>query len=435
MADEDDGGVNRVWLRGFLRGVDCRPLQFRDALGTTLVCNLCGLVARRTASLPCSHVFCEHCLDHCSDGASDNDRRCILDRDVFDLGTVVWSDTRPIDVVKAKVRCWNARYGCDFTGPLRGLLDHFEQDCSFHAVTCPRCQGTQLRSKLADHYRGGCVAPPTSTTRRSHQLASDSAPGGGRHAVPHAPIQDTLAAFESKMNELLEHTRALGTRTSLLQADMSNAREVLARLVPEAATGEGVGLLRGSSSVDTSAARANRVTASGREATSATSARPRPLSCFSMLRKRKCTLSVAFRKGDAVDSADAALSSPLDPEVWTTRCETPDGTCNAKLVLMEENSALSVYGAADQCVDMLNPWVLRSASLARPRKLFPLGGGQLLTPTWVVSRQSRASLLDEGFDRFRSYPFEELCGRGFFSDRDEEVVVLTVKLVRKFDMF
>ncbi|KAH7974518.1 hypothetical protein HPB49_016381 [Dermacentor silvarum] len=160
-----------------------------------------------------------------------------------------------IDVVKAKVRCWNARYGCDFSGPLRGLLDHFEQDCSFHAVTCPRCQNMQLRSKLAAHYRGGCVAPPTTTSRRSHQLVSGSASGGGRGAMPPAPIQDTLAAFESKMNELLEHTRALGTRTSLLQADMSNAREVLARLVPEAATGEGVDLLGGSSSVHISASR------------------------------------------------------------------------------------------------------------------------------------------------------------------------------------
>lgn len=433
--DEGDESVNRVWLLGFLRGVDCRPLQFRDTLGTTLVCNLCGLVARRTASLPCSHVYCEYCLDHCNEGAFGTERRCVFDRDVFDVGTVLWNDTRTIDVVKAKVRCWNARYGCDFSGPLRGLLDHFEQDCPFHAVACPRCQSMQLRSKLADHYRGGCVAPPTATSRWSQQLASDSASGGGRSAALPAPIQDTLAAFESKMNELLEHTRALGTRTSLLQADMRNAREVLARLVPEAATGEGVDLLGGSSSLYISASRANRVLASGREVTSATRATPRPLSCLSMLLlKRKCTLTIAFRKGDAIHSADAALSSPLDPEVWTTRCATPDGTCNAKLVLLEENSALSVYGAADQCVDVLNPWVLRSAALKRPRKLFPLGGRQLLTPTWVVSRQSRASLLDEGFDRFRSYPFEDLCGRGFFSDRDEEVVVLTVKLVRKFDM-
>ncbi|KAL3195749.1 hypothetical protein MRX96_045499, partial [Rhipicephalus microplus] len=31
MTCENDGSLNRVWLRGFLRGVDCRPVQFRDA--------------------------------------------------------------------------------------------------------------------------------------------------------------------------------------------------------------------------------------------------------------------------------------------------------------------------------------------------------------------------------------------------------------------
>ncbi|XP_037498333.1 RING finger protein 151 [Rhipicephalus sanguineus] len=230
------------------------------------MCNLCGLVARRTASLRCSHVFCEFCLEQCTDGAFGEERRCVFDRDVFDVGTVRWNETRPLDLVKAKVRCWNARYGCDFTGPLRGLLDHFEQDCSFHAVICPRCQSMQVRSKLADHYRGGCVALPTATTWGSHQPLSDSASGGGRDAASLAVTQDTLAAFESKMNELLEHLRALGTRTSLLQTDMSNAKEALERLLPEGATGEGVSLLGVSAGAHIPAARAGRLMASGLEA-------------------------------------------------------------------------------------------------------------------------------------------------------------------------
>ncbi|KAL1425845.1 hypothetical protein MTO96_018828 [Rhipicephalus appendiculatus] len=369
MTDENDGSLNRVWLRGFLRGVDCRPVQFRDALGTTLVCNLCGLVARRTASLRCSHVFCEFCFEQCTDGAFGEERRCIIDRDVFDVGTVRWNETRPLDLVKAKVRCWNARYGCDFTGPLRGLLDHFEQDCTFHAP------------------------------------------------------------FESKMNELLEHMRALGTRTSVLQADMSHAKETLERLLPEGATGEDVDLLGVSAGAHNRGAQSGRIMASGLEGASAA----RPLSRFFMRRRETCTLRVAFRKSYAEHSTEADLSSPLDPEVWTTRCETPDRTCNLKLVLLEDGTALSVYAAADQCVDVFNPWALRSVTFTSPRRLFPQGRPKLLTPTWLVSRQSRASLVDEGFERFRSRPLEHIFRRGFFFGGDEEVVVLTVKLVRKFD--
>ncbi|KAH7976101.1 hypothetical protein HPB52_008642 [Rhipicephalus sanguineus] len=221
MSDEINGSVNRVWLRGFLRGVDCRPVHFRDALGATVVCNLCGLVARRMASLPCSHVFCDFCFWDCTSDDPGAQVRCIFDRSTLDVENVRWNETRPLDLVNAK-------------------------------------------------------------------------------------------------------------------------------------------------------------------------------------------------------------------EVWTTRCETPDRTCNLSLVLLEEGTALSVYAAADQCVDVFNPWTLRSVAFTSPRRLFPPGRLKLLTPTWLVSRQSRASLLDQGFERFRSRPLEEILRSCFFFGRDDEVVVLTVKLVSAF---
>lgn len=426
MSDEVNGSVNRVWLRGFLRGVDCRPVHFRDALGTTVVCNLCGLVARRMASLPCSHVFCDFCFWDCTSDDPCAQVRCIFDRSTLDVENVRWNETRPLDLVNAKVRCWNARYGCDFTGPLRGLLDHFEHDCTFQAAICPRCQNIQLRSKLADHYRSGCVAPSTATSRGSHQPLIGSVSGGRRVGASLAPMQDTLAAFESKMNELLEHMRALDTRTSLLHADMKKAKEELVRLLPEGATGAVVpGVTAG---VDVSPVRERREMASGLEDTSTARLLPR----FFLRRGETCTLRVAFEKSRARHSTEADLSSPLDQEVWTTRCETPDRTCNLSLVLLEEGTALSVYAAADQCVDVFNPWTLRSVAFTSPRRLFPPGRLKLLTPTWLVSRQSRASLLDQGFERFRSRPLEEILRSCFFFGRDDEVVVLTVKLVRKF---
>nr|XP_037271737.1 uncharacterized protein LOC119163774 [Rhipicephalus microplus] len=91
----------------------------------------------------------------------------------------------------------------------------------------------QVRSKLADHYRRGCVAPPAINSLGSHQLPSATVSSNGQDAASLSLTQDTIAAFESKMNELLEHMRALGTRTAVLQADMSHAKETLERLFPE----------------------------------------------------------------------------------------------------------------------------------------------------------------------------------------------------------
>ncbi|KAH8029439.1 hypothetical protein HPB51_000433 [Rhipicephalus microplus] len=217
------------------------------------------------------------------------------------------------------------------------------------------------------------------------------------------------------MNELLEHMRALDTRTSLLHADMNKAKDALMRLLPEDATGE---VLPGATAgVGVSAADESREMASGPGDTSTA----RLFSRFLIRRRETCTFRVSFRKSLARHSTEADLSSPLFPEVWTTRCETPDRTCNVKLVLLEEAATLCVYAAADQCVDAFNPWSLRSVTCTRPRRLFPPKRPKLITPTWLVSRQSRVSLLDQGFQRFQSRPLGEILRSSCFFGSDEEV--------------
>ncbi|KAL1425846.1 hypothetical protein MTO96_018829 [Rhipicephalus appendiculatus] len=405
MTDEMNGSVNRVWLRGFLRGVDCRPVHFRDALRSTLVCNLCGLVARRTASFPCSHVFCEFCFWDCTTDDPGAEGRCIFDRSVIDGDTVRWNETQPLDLVNAKVRCWNARYGCDFTGPLRGLLDHFEHDCTFQAAICPRCHIVQLRSKLADHYRAGCVAPSTATSRGEPPTSERRRLGrSARRCVACSCARHSRSVRDQDERATGAHASAGHPNVApsrRYEQSQGGAGEATSPKTPPGEVLPGV-----PAGVGVSAADDSREMASGPKDTSATR---------------------------LLHSTEADLSSPLVPEVWTTRCETPDRTCNVKLVLLEENATLSVYAAADQCVDAFNPWSLRSVTFTSPRRLFLPGRPKLLTPTWLVSRQSRASLSDQGFERFRSRPLGEILRSCCFFGRDEEVVVLTVKLVRKFD--
>ncbi|KAL3198145.1 hypothetical protein MRX96_014487 [Rhipicephalus microplus] len=230
------------------------------------------------------------------------------------------------------------------------------------------------------------------------------------------------------MNELLEHMRALDTRTSLLHADMNKAKDALMRLLPEDATGE---VLPGATAgVGVSAADESREMASGFPETP-------PL--------QDCSLVSLFVVGKRVlsESPSERASPGTPPKPTCPRhcsrrfgrpdARLPDRTCNVKLVLLEEAATLCVYAAADQCVDAFNPWSLRSVTCTRPRRLFPPKRPKLITPTWLVSRQSRVSLLDQGFQRFQSRPLGEILRSSCFFGSDEEVVVLTVKLVRKFD--
>lgn len=49
--------------------------------------------------------------------------------------------------------CWNGSQGCTFVGAVGRMLCHYEYECSFDAVTCPRCFARVLSRDVLTHLR------------------------------------------------------------------------------------------------------------------------------------------------------------------------------------------------------------------------------------------------------------------------------------------
>lgn len=191
-------------LCGFASGVDGRPVNFKEPLPHARVCGLCGFVPMKLAVLPCLHVLCSSCLGGCAQG--DGAACCPMDKTTFQVeNEVQWVSPPRAYFEKQRVSCWNASNGCDFEGPVGELLDHFENHCSFHATTCPRCQENVTRGNLPSHYTAGCAAAAepridgrgdAAVMMHTNELSSLNAALCSYH--------DLLTSIQSQMNELTE---------------------------------------------------------------------------------------------------------------------------------------------------------------------------------------------------------------------------------------
>nr|XP_050030206.1 uncharacterized protein LOC126526350 [Dermacentor andersoni] len=420
-----------VILRGFQRGVDWKPTQLADHVPSTLhACSLCGGVQRTTTVLPCLHAFCSNCLQ-ASEGASYGcETRCVLDgRSFVPEEDVVRKECSAQDAASLKVMCWNACYGCDFTGPVSHLPEHFEENCSFHPAVCPRCKVTMLLTDLPGHYRRGCM-PPLERSELRHWDAQSSTPTA--HSTWHEDVtltaHDTLVGLESRMNELVEHVRNLDTKSTLMSLSLSEATDFLRQMasthsstvicktnpmspelttlptdsqenkrigVSERSTTEGAD---GSvdSAIDTSAG-AGRLSLAQQKIN--TQVLPEAV-CYPPTVRRpfrrqttqlthylseqhgdereKRAFLVMFQRTKPVPSGSASDFLPFYdllkrgielsiPETWTAKVVL-DGNedCHVKIVILEENAALDVYAKVEERRKTFNPWKVESVRLAHP---------------------------------------------------------------------
>ncbi|XP_037530146.1 uncharacterized protein LOC119407307 [Rhipicephalus sanguineus] len=205
-------------LCGFASGLDWRPIGFKQRLQTTRVCRLCGVVPQSIAVLPCTHFLCDSCLNGCAD--EEGLHACPLDKTSFDAESdVSWITFNRKQVERLLVSCWNAKYGCDFTGPAGELLEHFEKHCSFHAIACSRCRDTVLRKDLLRHCEAGCngVASLQPTTAGHVSAANAGAPtttaySRGRDLVADCSCHDMLSSIQGRVNDLAEALDKLGSK-------------------------------------------------------------------------------------------------------------------------------------------------------------------------------------------------------------------------------
>ncbi|KAK8784563.1 hypothetical protein V5799_009068 [Amblyomma americanum] len=97
-------------LVGFAPDLDWRPLRFVQRIPPNRICLACGLVCRTTALLPCMHLLCQSCYEHCT---LDGEHVCPLDGHYFQDRDVDWKETLTDEILRKQVSCWNDGSGCE----------------------------------------------------------------------------------------------------------------------------------------------------------------------------------------------------------------------------------------------------------------------------------------------------------------------------------
>ncbi|KAH6922646.1 hypothetical protein HPB50_017455 [Hyalomma asiaticum] len=221
-------------MRGAVGGVNWRPTRFVAVNLHPYVCSLCGVISGKTLLLPCAHSLCETCTrGSFEDGTAAS---CPLDSEAFDEDdcTRITLPARKVNALRA--HCWNEDMGCQFVDTLPAVLKHYEEECAFHFVQCPRCGASVQHAALVAHYKAGCH---DGTKGPNHgemlQAGRTSGPMDVSAAVNEFKsliknhYQDQLPALESKMNEITEqmmkHGELLKEMSRTLRVTQDTPRE------------------------------------------------------------------------------------------------------------------------------------------------------------------------------------------------------------------
>ncbi|KAH9363671.1 hypothetical protein HPB48_008012 [Haemaphysalis longicornis] len=218
MSDQE---VSLHRVRGFVSGVNWRVTKFTHAVPRHITCGLCHVISPATVLLPCLHTLCASCA---SRTASDGNIVCPFDQESFATGVCQKAHLQPATVDRLKACCWNEPRGCTFVGTLQAVLTHYDQECTFHAATCPRCNNDVLQHDLPSHYSAGCrgdsIAPAHGepTFSRGLTVSADDIRTclDELKALIRDPYQDRLPALQSKMNEILEEARNIDTQVEAI---------------------------------------------------------------------------------------------------------------------------------------------------------------------------------------------------------------------------
>ncbi|XP_075525303.1 uncharacterized protein LOC142557387 isoform X2 [Dermacentor variabilis] len=214
MPDHGLGRVHR-FRDHVVAGVNWRPTRFVDEVPNSRVCGLCCMIPKRTVLLPCGHALCESCHAASLDGGVG---QCPLDQVQFEEAEGVGYEFPTRIASTLKVYCWNEEHGCEFTGTVDRVLEHYENECTFHTVECLRCgEGVQHRD-LPTHYAAGCSARVSAAiTESSEHTAATLADVNDALEDVKAMLgclnhDQVLPVIQSQLNELTEQVRRQETK-------------------------------------------------------------------------------------------------------------------------------------------------------------------------------------------------------------------------------
>lgn len=144
MGDQKFHAYVLVCFGNFL---DWKIVEFLDRLPDGQVCDGCGVVAAKPAVLPCMHTSCLSCNIGRYGGY-----KCTVHKQEFSRRQLTVIETATDELLKRNVRCLSASNGCNFTGPLGTLGNHFPLKCDFAHTICSFCGSRTPFKGLRDHY-------------------------------------------------------------------------------------------------------------------------------------------------------------------------------------------------------------------------------------------------------------------------------------------
>ncbi|XP_075533538.1 uncharacterized protein LOC142566586 [Dermacentor variabilis] len=205
MPDRGQERVHR-FRDHVVAGVNWRPTRLVDDVPSSLVCGLCRMIPKRTVLLPCGHALCQSCLE-------GSVGRCPLDQVQFEEAECVGCEFPGRTANTLKVYCWNEAHGCEYTGTMDSMLEHYENECTFHIVECLRCgEGVQHRD-LPTHYAAGCSAGVSTAITESSQPTEltledvNAALEDLKATLGCLNHDQLLPVIQSQLNELKEEVR------------------------------------------------------------------------------------------------------------------------------------------------------------------------------------------------------------------------------------
>ncbi|XP_077496202.1 uncharacterized protein LOC144107091 [Amblyomma americanum] len=218
-------------LHGHVAGVNWRPTLFAEDVPHLHVCDLCQMIPKSTVLLPCSHLLCELCHRAIAQTGSTI---CPLDREPFaeDECHIIPVPNRKANSLK--VHCWNSTQGCEFIGTMEAVLRHYEDNCTFHALECPRCGMSVLHKDLPDHYLTGCLVN-SSLTVTEHVSSQDnvltiqdvSRALRELKTLLRDPYREFLPSFQSQINELAECVKHQSAQIQEIERKLEQSEQSL----------------------------------------------------------------------------------------------------------------------------------------------------------------------------------------------------------------
>ncbi|XP_072140587.1 uncharacterized protein [Dermacentor andersoni] len=248
MPDHGRGRVHS-FRDHVVSGVNWRPTRLVDEVPSSRVCGLCRMIPKRMVLLPCSHALCQSCHAASLEGGVG---QCPLDGEAFEEGECVCYEFPARKANTVKVHCWNEAHGCEYTGTMDCMLEHYENECTFHTVDCLRCGEGVQHKDLPTHYAAGCSADVSTAITESSQ------PTAVTLEDLNATLEDVkarlgclnhdhlLPVIQSQLNELTEQarnqearlTRELGAYEQNLKAEMEQLSVTISSTVSHQRTSQ-----------------------------------------------------------------------------------------------------------------------------------------------------------------------------------------------------